>query len=84
MFGRFPLDRQDRAVLYTAAKNASIIEYRKATGMEALCGYLYLQGRQERIHPGHRRIVQRSGGRLRHRRRQSHRAVFGGGRCAGL
>ena len=34
---------------YTSAKNASIIEYRKATGLEALCGYLYLQGEQERM-----------------------------------
>ncbi len=41
--------RGRNAKSYTAAKNASIIEYRKATGMEALCGYLYLQGRQERM-----------------------------------
>ncbi len=34
---------------YTAAKNASVIEYRKATGLEALCGYLYLQGKLERM-----------------------------------
>lgn len=27
----------------TMAKNASVIEYRKATGMEALIGYLYLK-----------------------------------------
>jgi ribonuclease-3 family protein len=33
----------------TMAKNASIIDYRKATGMEALIGYLYLQDRTERI-----------------------------------
>ena len=32
-----------------AAKNASVIEYRKATGFEALCGYLYLTGQQERM-----------------------------------
>ena len=25
------------------------MEYRKATGMEALCGYLYLTGKQERL-----------------------------------
>ncbi len=31
------------------AKNASIIAYRKATGMEALVGYLYLEGRFERL-----------------------------------
>ncbi len=41
--------RGRNAKSYTSAKNASIIEYRKATGMEALCGYLYLQGRQERL-----------------------------------
>lgn len=33
----------------TMAKNASIIDYRKATGMEALIGYLYLQDRTDRI-----------------------------------
>lgn len=41
--------RGRNAKSYTSAKNASVIEYRKATGMEALCGYLYLQGRQERM-----------------------------------
>ena len=41
--------RGRNAKSYTAAKNASIIEYRKATGFEALCGYLYLSGQQERM-----------------------------------
>lgn len=41
--------RGRNAKSYTTAKNASIIEYRKATGLEALCGYLYLQGQQERM-----------------------------------
>ena len=41
--------RGRNAKSYTASKNASIIEYRKATGLEALCGYLYLQGQQERM-----------------------------------
>lgn len=41
--------RGRNAKSHTAAKNASIIEYRKATGLEALFGYLYLQGRQERM-----------------------------------
>lgn len=31
------------------AKNASIIAYRKATGLEALIDYLYLEGRYERL-----------------------------------
>ena len=33
----------------TTAKNASVIEYRKATGFEAVMGYLYLQNQWERI-----------------------------------
>jgi ribonuclease-3 family protein len=41
--------RGRNAKSYTVAKNATVIEYRKATGLEALCGYLYLQGRQERM-----------------------------------
>lgn len=32
----------------TSAKNASIVDYRKATGFEALIGYLYLQGQMSR------------------------------------
>ena len=34
---------------YTKAKNASIEEYLKATGFEALIGYLYLQKEYERM-----------------------------------
>ncbi len=34
---------------HTMAKNASIIAYRKATGFEAVIGYLYLTGQMERI-----------------------------------
>lgn len=41
--------RGRNAKSYTIAKNASVIEYRKATGFEALCGYLYLTGKQERM-----------------------------------
>lgn len=41
--------RGRNAKSYTSAKNASIEEYRKATGMEALLGYLYLQGRMDRL-----------------------------------
>lgn len=33
----------------TKAKNASIAEYRQATGFEALIGWLYLKGRQDRL-----------------------------------
>ena len=38
--------RGRNAKSHTAAKNASIAEYRKATGLEALFGYLYLQGKK--------------------------------------
>lgn len=41
--------RGRNAKSYTSAKNASIIDYRKATGLEALVGYLYLQDKPERI-----------------------------------
>lgn len=41
--------RGRNAKSYTTAKNASVIDYRKATGFEALCGYLYLTGKQERM-----------------------------------
>lgn len=32
----------------STAKNASVTDYRKATGLEALLGYLYLQDRMDR------------------------------------
>ena len=33
----------------TTAKHATVGDYRTATGFEALCGYLYLMGRLERL-----------------------------------
>ena len=33
----------------TMAKNASVADYRRATGFEALIGYLYLDGQRERM-----------------------------------
>ncbi len=41
--------RGRNAKSYTMAKNATMADYRKATGMEALVGYLYLQNRMDRI-----------------------------------
>lgn len=41
--------RGRNAKSYSNAKNATVADYRKATGFEALVGYLYLQGREERI-----------------------------------
>jgi len=32
----------------SAPRSCTISEYRRATGLEALCGYLYLSGREER------------------------------------
>ncbi len=51
------LTEEERAVFHrgrnanntSKAKNASIVAYRKATGLEALIGYLYLEGRYERL-----------------------------------
>ena len=41
--------RGRNAKSYTSAKNQSVNDYRKATGLEALCGYLYLKGDMERL-----------------------------------
>ena len=41
--------RGRNAKSYTSAKNASINDYRRATGFEALLGWLYLKGNYERM-----------------------------------
>lgn len=41
--------RGRNAKSYTSAKNATIGDYRRATGFEALIGYLYLSGQYERM-----------------------------------
>lgn len=41
--------RGRNAKSFTSAKNASIGDYRKATGFEALIGYLYLNREQKRL-----------------------------------
>jgi len=41
--------RGRNAKSYTTAKNAAIGDYRKATGFEALIGYLYLQDNMGRV-----------------------------------
>nr|WP_317358120.1 ribonuclease III domain-containing protein [uncultured Tyzzerella sp.] len=43
------LKRGRNASSNTRAKNATMIDYKNATGLEALFGYLYLKGDQERI-----------------------------------
>lgn len=41
--------RSKNTKLHSTAKNASLADYRKATGFEALCGYLFLEDDVERI-----------------------------------
>lgn len=41
--------RGRNAKSYTTAKNASVGDYRKATGFEALLGYLYLDDKIDRV-----------------------------------
>jgi ribonuclease-3 family protein len=41
--------RGRNAKSYTMAKHATTEDYRRATGFEALMGYLYLTGQQERM-----------------------------------
>lgn len=41
--------RGRNAKTYTTAKNASVAEYRMATGLEALFGYLYMNGETDRL-----------------------------------
>ena len=41
--------RGRNAKSYTPAKNASVGDYRKATGFEALLGYLYLDDKMDRV-----------------------------------
>ena len=42
-------NRGRNASVHTKAKNASMAEYKKATGFEAVIGYLHLCGREERL-----------------------------------
>ncbi len=41
--------RGRNAKSFTTAKNAGVVEYRTATGLEALMGYLYLTDRMDRL-----------------------------------
>lgn len=42
-------NRGRNASVHTKAKNASMAEYKKATGFEAVIGYLYLCGMKDRL-----------------------------------
>lgn len=52
------LKRGRNAKSHTTAKNASISDYRHATGIEALFGYLYLQGNIQRLNEIFEYIIQ--------------------------
>ncbi len=41
--------RGRNAKSHTAARGATVTDYRRATGLEALIGYLYLDGQNERM-----------------------------------
>lgn len=41
--------RGRNATLHTTAKNADVITYRLATGLEAIIGYYHIYGKQERL-----------------------------------
>ena len=41
--------RGRNAKIHSMAKNASLSDYKKATGFEALCGYLFLADNMERV-----------------------------------
>ena len=43
------LKRGRNAKSFTSAKNASVIDYRYATGLETLFGYLYIKGDIDRL-----------------------------------
>lgn len=53
--------RGRNAKSFTSAKNASVQEYRIATGFEALIGYLYLCGKFERLDEIFKLILEKSG-----------------------
>ncbi|MGI6106771.1 MAG: Mini-ribonuclease 3 [Lachnospiraceae bacterium] len=46
---RAVMRRGRNAKSYTMAKNATMSDYRHATALEALCGWLYLKGRNRRL-----------------------------------
>ncbi len=52
------LKRGRNAKSYTSSKNASKIDYRHATGVEALFGYLYLKGDIDRIYELFNKLIE--------------------------
>ena len=56
--------RGRNAKSYTSAKNASIGDYRKATGFETLMGYLYLTGKEDRMLSLIKRAIEMTGTKI--------------------
>ena len=56
--------RGRNAKSYTTAKNASVADYRRATGFEALMGYLYLTGQIDRLLQATQQLEQRIADRI--------------------
>ena len=56
--------RGRNAKSYTSAKNVSIGDYRKATGFEALMGYLYLTGKEDRMLSLIKRAIELTGTKI--------------------
>ncbi len=46
----FKIYKRGRNAKSTAPKSADVTDYKRATGLEALFGYLYLVGEQERMY----------------------------------
>ena len=44
-----PFLEEEEEQIYKRGRNADIIDYRNATGFEALMGYLYMQGKTKRM-----------------------------------
>ena len=53
--------RGRNAKSYTMPKHSSVADYRRATGLEALIGYLYLSGQEQRLLDLIRRGIEKTG-----------------------
>ena len=56
--------RGRNAKSYTKAKNATLQDYRNATGFEALMGYLYLTGKEDRMLSLIKRAIELTGTKI--------------------
>ena len=61
--------RGRNAKSHTTAKNASVSDYRRATGFEAVIGYLYLDGQKSRMLELMERALESEQGKKQHEER---------------